>query len=170
MINIILFVVYISITTLLFIFAFFTQYKWIPIFLGIVMGAITVLSYFLPEVPLVDYFDWLTIIFWIAMGIALVFGAIFLIDLKRWWAGLIAGTSIVIMILLTLVDLLLYAKFPLLPGASITILSLVSFASIGGLGVIIGKTASDKKNGYCIPFFEDCTKYECDKVGNCKKV
>ena len=102
------------------------------------------------------------------MAVSFAFGGIFLFDLRHWWAGLVAGISIVALIILSLVDLLIYAKFPLLPGANITILAFASFTAIGGVGVVVGKTASDKKLGYCVPFFEDCTKY-CDNVGKCKK-
>jgi len=134
------------------------------------MASVTVVSYFLEEVPLETYFDWVTISFWIAMGISLVFGAIFLLNLKHWWTGLIAGISIVAMIVISLIDLMLYSKFPLLPGANITIISLISLVSIGGVGVIFGKMGSDRKFGYCNPIFEDCTKYQCEKLGKCKKI
>lgn len=158
------------ITTVVFIFAFFTKFKWIPILLGVIMASVTVISIFLKEIPLQEYFDEITIGFWIAFVLALGFGGYFLLNLEKWWAGFIAAISIVILVLLTLVDVLIYGKFPLLPGANISLIFFTSLLSMSGMGIVVGKTFSDKKNGYCIPFLEDCAKYECEKIGKCKKI
>ena len=130
------------------------------------MAAVTVVSYFLEEVDLTEYFDWITIAFWIAFGCALGFGGFFLIDGKRWWTGLVSGAAIVAMVIITLIDVLIYGKFPLLPGVNLSTLYLISLLSVGSLGIITAKTVSDKRHGDCIPFLENCS-IEC-KDGVCE--
>jgi hypothetical protein len=170
MINIWIFTVYVIITAALFIAAIWADYKWIPLLLGGLMAAVTVISIFVAEVPPEEYINWITITFWVVMGIAFFFGVYFSVYPKRWWAGAIAGGAIIALAALTLIDILVFAVFPLIPGAHISFIYLIAFWSLGEVGIVTGKTVSDKKHGFCIPFFEDCSKYDCDaSMGKCKK-
>lgn len=156
--------------TTLFVVTSFTDYKWVTILLGAIMVCIIVLSLFLEEIPLDVYFsDWIVIAFWVAFATTFIFGIIFLMRMELWWIGLIAVVGIVAVIVISLIAMLIFNTFPLLPGANITIVAIASFMSVGSTGIAIGKGVSDKKNGICIPFFENCSRYECDDLGKCRK-
>lgn len=135
------------------------------------MTTATIISFFVKEIPFEEYFNLVSLAFWITLGIALVFSVYFSIYANKWWAGLIAGIALVALVTLTLIDILIYGVFPLIPGANISIISMITFISMGSLGIIAGKSLSDKKQGFCIPFFEDCSQYDCknDKITKCLK-
>lgn len=165
-----LIVAYICIAIAMFAVSAFAKYKWASLFIGIGMVILTVILLFIRPVTMTGYFDkWYNIVFWTSFSICLVSIGIwaFRPDIYQTlgigaFAGFIAGTVLFIAVIV-------YSEFPLLPGADIRVVMGTAIYSATGLGIIVGKTASHKKHGYCIPFFEDCSQYECKSIKNCKK-
>lgn len=169
MINIYLVITYTIITIALFAVAIFSKYRWIPILLGIVMGAITVMAFILEEIKVKNYWNWSTIAFFISMAAAFGLGLFFIFNLSQRWAGIIVAIGLGATVAFTLIDVIMYGIFPLLPGANVSIISLISLLSMLSIGIITGKSVADRKNDRCIPFLEKCSNYECDNLAKCDK-
>ncbi len=165
MINLPIFITYIAMAIILFIVTFFTKYKWIPILFGCLILSLSILSFFIKEIDLYEYFsNWFNIFFWSVFIISYVLGVIFLLNDKLWFFGLISGICLLILTGMILISVFLFGFFPLLPGASILFISFFSIISSASLGIIIGKNVSDKKNNICIPYLSNCYKKDKKKI------